>query len=116
MSESKSAADTHNEKILEVRKLLKERDDARKEGNYARSDTLRQTLIKTYNVKIVDQANGPSGFRFLDGTSNKLMQSDTKPAETTRTESSVKKRNREEAAAPVAPPDERRNDGEGKPM
>ncbi|RYH26696.1 hypothetical protein EON65_14205 [archaeon] len=111
MSESKSVADSHNEKIVEIRKLLKQRDDARKEGNYARSDTLRQTLIKTYNIKIVDQPNGPSGFRFLDGTSSKLMQTDTKQAETNV--GSGNKRSREEAVAPTAPPDERRNDGEG---
>lgn len=60
------------ERILAVRRLMKQRDEARDSGNYARSDFLREKLVNSYGVDIVDQKGGPSGWKFKDGSAKKL--------------------------------------------
>lgn len=59
-------------KILEIKKMLKERDLAKAGLDYEKSDFLRGKLEKEYKIVIVDQNNGPAGFKFKDGSSNKL--------------------------------------------
>lgn len=59
-------------KIMQVRDLVKERDEARKAGNFIKADRLRDTLTSTHGVEVIDQINGPSGWKFKDGTSKKL--------------------------------------------
>jgi hypothetical protein len=89
----------HNEKVLTIKRLLKERDDARGAGNFAKSDTMRDQLIKKYKIKIIDQPNGPSGFKFLDGSSNKLNNAVPVAPATT---SNKKRAREEEPQEPVA--------------
>jgi hypothetical protein len=62
-------------KILKIKEIMKERDDARKTGNYVKSDRLRDTLSTEYGVVIVDQNNGPSGWKFKDGSTKKIAPS-----------------------------------------
>lgn len=85
--------ESHNEKIIAIKQALKERDAVRTKGNFGKADVLRGRLLKKYsNIDIIDQPNGPSGFRFLDGTSNKLDNAAPIPAAA----SAEKKRGREE--------------------
>ena len=49
----------HDLKIISVRELMKEREKARKESNFALSDKLRDRLKREFQVDIVDQVNGP---------------------------------------------------------
>eukprot|EP01033_Poteriospumella_lacustris_P010461 gene10461-7436_t len=83
-------------KILAVRDLVKERDTARKEGNFIKSDRLRETLSGNYGVEVVDQVNGPSGWKFKDGTSKKLPAGTIPSRATEPSESSLKKRKRDD--------------------
>ena len=62
-----------DKRILDVRKLMFERETARKEGNFDRSDSIRDQL-KNMGVLVQDQSNGPSGWRFLDGSTKKLSK------------------------------------------
>lgn len=97
-------------KVMAVRDLVRERDTARKEGNFIKADRLRETLADSHGVEVVDQLNGPSGWKFRDGTSKKLPPgsvpasavSSTKKVATTagrsteQGDSSLKKRKRED--------------------
>lgn len=67
-----SASDPLIAKILKVRKIVKERDEARTGGNFLKSDRLREKLASEYGVDLIDQKGGPSGWKFKDGTSNKI--------------------------------------------
>jgi len=64
--------ETKSVEILTIKKLMKERDEAKISSNYVKSDTLRDQLIKDYNIEIFDQKNGPSGWKYKDGRSKKL--------------------------------------------
>ena len=59
-------------KILEIKKIVIERDEIKKNANYIKSDLLREKLLKEYNVEVFDQKDGPSGWKFKDGSSKKL--------------------------------------------
>lgn len=89
-----------NERILEIKRTLKERDKARTEGNFGRSDLLRDQLVKNFAIEIIDQPNGPSGFRFKDGSSNKLDKSVLVAKADSEEPTLGKKRSRDESAAP----------------
>ena len=67
-----SSLDEQSKRILAVRKIMKDREIARQSGNYIQSDLLRQLLSKTMDVSVIDQKDGPSGWKFNDGSSNKL--------------------------------------------
>ena len=56
---STMALTEHDLKIISVRELMKEREKARKDTNFALSDKLRDRLKKEFQVDIVDQVNGP---------------------------------------------------------
>jgi hypothetical protein len=71
-SASKPTMDEHTKKILAVRSLIKERDDARAAADFGKSDTLRDKLKNEFDVIIFDQNGGPSGWKFKDGSSKKL--------------------------------------------
>eukprot|EP01039_Chlorochromonas_danica_P002215 gene2215-2419_t len=90
-----TSASSRNEKIVEIKKALRQRDEVRTAGDFSRADTLRDKLVKKYAIQIIDQPNGPSGFKFLDGSSNKLDNSAPIPVDA----SSGKKRSREEGSA-----------------
>lgn len=45
------------QRIIEVRKLVLERDEVRSQGNYLKSDILRDRL-KALGVEVIDQKNG----------------------------------------------------------
>ena len=64
--------DQHSKRILAIRKILKDRDVEKQNSNFAKADSMRDLLKEKYGVVIIDQKNGPSGFRFADGSSNKL--------------------------------------------
>jgi FKBP-type peptidyl-prolyl cis-trans isomerase len=64
--------DEHSQKIIDVRIVMKERDNVRKENDFNRSDVLRDKLKSQFGVEVLDQKNGPSGWRFIDGSTNKL--------------------------------------------
>lgn len=72
ISTGNAELDSHSIKILEVRKLVVERDEARNCENFERSDFLRQKLLHEFSVQLFDQKNGPTGWKFTDGSSNKL--------------------------------------------
>lgn len=72
ISTGNAELDSHSIKILEVRKLVVERDEARNCENFERSDFLRQKLLNEFSVQLFDQKNGPTGWKFTDGSSNKL--------------------------------------------
>lgn len=64
--------DEHTKKILAVKALMRERDIARVESDFGKSDTLRDKLMSEYGVTIFDQNGGPSGWKFQDGSTKKL--------------------------------------------
>jgi len=78
----------HDKKILQVRALLDAREQARKNSNFITSDKLRDELTKL-GVYVQDQGgdSGPSGWRFLDGSSkqlsSKISNVSTKPIQST---------------------------------
>jgi hypothetical protein len=95
--ESQPISDERIELILKVRKNVKERDEARREGNYSRSDSLRERLESQYNVEVIDQKDGPSGWKFKDGSSTRLPPG-TKIADSLQSlaeETATKKKKRE---------------------
>ncbi len=61
---------------MAVRALMREREEARKQNDYETSDRIRSQLNEM-GVKVIDQKGGPSGWRFLDGSSNKLPPKDS---------------------------------------
>eukprot|EP00602_Paraphysomonas_sp_CaronLab_P006614 CAMPEP_0185035424 /NCGR_PEP_ID=MMETSP1103-20130426/26762_1 /TAXON_ID=36769 /ORGANISM="Paraphysomonas bandaiensis, Strain Caron Lab Isolate" /LENGTH=271 /DNA_ID=CAMNT_0027572489 /DNA_START=18 /DNA_END=830 /DNA_ORIENTATION=- len=63
--------DDHSKRIIQVRLLMKERDEARAANNFLKADDLRSKLTDM-GVFVIDQKDGPSGWKFLDGSSNKL--------------------------------------------
>jgi FKBP-type peptidyl-prolyl cis-trans isomerase len=63
--------DEQTQRIIQVRRMMKQRDLAREANNLVKSDELKQKLNEM-GVFVRDQKGGPSGWRFLDGTSNKL--------------------------------------------
>ena len=85
-----SNLDAHSQRIIEVRTIMREREDARKSNNFGKSDRLRDLLSEKYGVEVKDQVGGPSGWKFKDGSTRKLMPGTTVP------EQAVKKRDREE--------------------
>jgi FK506-binding nuclear protein len=84
--------DDHSKKVVDVRTLMREREKARKADDFGKSDKLRDVLKEKYGVAVLDQKGGPSGWKFLDGSSRKLKAGAKIP------EAAQKKRNREEAA------------------
>jgi len=63
--------DEHTKKMA-VKALMRERDVARVESDFGKSDTLRDKLMTEYGVTIFDQNGGPSGWKFQDGSTKKL--------------------------------------------
>ena len=45
------------QRIIEAKRLVLERDEVRSQGNYLKSDTLRDQL-KAMGVEVIDQKNG----------------------------------------------------------
>lgn len=58
-------------RIADTRKIMLERDEEREKGNFVKCDILRDRL-KEMGVEVFDQKGGPSGWKFMDGTSKKL--------------------------------------------
>ena len=75
--------DEHSKRIVSVRTVMNERDEARKAGNFLKSDELRDKL-KDMGVFVVDQKDGRSGWKFLDGSSNKLAPGTKIPEQATK--------------------------------
>ena len=71
-AQSKSSIDSHSRTILEIKALLHKRDEARTNAEFVKADQLRDKLISEYKIEIIDQKNGPSGWKFKDGSSKKL--------------------------------------------
>ena len=69
---AKPTVDEQTKKILAVKALMRERDNARTASDFGKSDTLRDKLMNEYKVTIFDQNGGPSGWKFQDGSSKKL--------------------------------------------
>ena len=63
---------SQEDRIQNVRALMRERETARKAEDFDKSDELRERLTNEFGVKVIDQKNGPSGWKFLDGSSNKI--------------------------------------------
>lgn len=88
----KKTLDEHSLNVLKIREYMEEeRERARTSGEFGRSDHLRDQLVKQFDIEIIDQKNGPSGWKFKDGRSNKISP-DVKLPECLRT---IKKRPRE---------------------
>lgn len=75
--------DEQSKRIIQVRTIMNERDAVRKAGNFLKSDELRDKL-KDLGVFVVDQKDGRSGWRFLDGSSNKLAAGTKIPEKATK--------------------------------
>ncbi len=89
--------DPHTKRILKIRELMKLRDQARTNGEFGKSDSIRDHLVEKYNVDIIDQKDGPSGWKFKDGSSNKISSGAKLPAKASdATSSASKKRGRDE--------------------
>lgn len=86
--------DEHSQRIIQVRILMKTREEARKANDFGKSDMLRDKLSSSYGVIVKDQVGGPSGWKFKDGSTRKLASGAEIP------EQAKKKRNREEDSAP----------------
>jgi FK506-binding nuclear protein len=69
--ESTTHLDDHAKRIVQVRLLMRERANARATNNFTKSDEIRDKLT-ALGVFVKDQKDGPSGWKFLDGSSNKL--------------------------------------------
>ncbi len=95
--------DPHTQKILKIRELMKLRDSARTHGEFGKSDSIRDHLVEKYHIDIIDQKDGPSGWKFKDGSSNKINANTRVPkAEDGRIQvvnNSRKKRDRDEEIA-----------------
>ena len=86
--------DAHSQRIVEVRTIMREREAARKENNFGKSDKLRAVLLEKYGVEVKDQVGGPSGWKFKDGSTRKLMPGAVIPEQAKK-----QKRDREEDVA-----------------
>jgi len=86
--------DAHSQRIVEVRLIMHDREAARKENNFGKSDKLRAVLLEKYGVEVKDQVGGPSGWKFKDGSTRKLMSGAIIP------EQAKKKRDRDEEQEP----------------
>ena len=76
--------DEHTQRIINVRKVMRQRDKCRLETeDFAKSDILRERL-KDLGVDVIDQKNGPSGWKFIDGSSNKLKAGTAVPDDAMR--------------------------------
>ena len=63
--------DDHSKLIVQVRKIMRERDVARAANEFSKSDTYRDQL-SSMGVLVKDQVGGPSGWKFKDGRTKKL--------------------------------------------
>lgn len=76
--------DELTKRIIAVRKIMRERDRCRLElAEFSRADILRDKL-KEMGVEVKDQKDGPSGWRFVDGSSNKLKPGTKVPEDAIR--------------------------------
>ena len=76
--------DKHTQRIIDVRKIMRERDRCRLETeDFIKSDILRERL-KDLGVDVIDQKNGPSGWKFIDGSSNRLKAGTSVPDDAIR--------------------------------
>lgn len=66
-----SSIDDHTLKILKIKRLLKERDEARNQKEFDKADELKSHIMLE-GAEIIDQKGGPSGFRFTNGLPNKI--------------------------------------------
>ena len=66
-----SKLDAHSKLVIECRTIMKSREEARRAGDFGKSDLLREQLGKL-GVVVKDQVGGPSGWKFVDGRPNKL--------------------------------------------
>ena len=82
--------DDRSQRIVAVRVLMKQREDARKGNDFGKSDQIRDKLSEKYGVIVKDQVGGPSGWKFTDGSTRKLATGAEIPEE------AKKKRTREE--------------------
>lgn len=95
---SATDVDEQTQRIINVRKVMRERDRCRLETeDFAKSDILRERL-RDLGVDVIDQKNGPSGWKFIDGSSNKLKAGTSVP------DDAIRRRNVEEASEPQAKP------------
>ena len=76
--------DEQTQRIINVRKVMRERERCRLETeDFAKSDILREKL-RDLGVDVIDQKNGPSGWKFIDGSSNKLKAGTAVPDDAIR--------------------------------
>jgi hypothetical protein len=101
-----AVTEEQTQKILAVRKLIMERDEARKTSQFALSDTLRDKLVNEFGVNIIDQTGGPSGWKFKDGSSKKLPSNVVMPVEAKR-----KRQETEEEPKPKKNKGEKKEEG-----
>jgi FKBP-type peptidyl-prolyl cis-trans isomerase len=70
--------------IIEIRRIMKEREKARENSDFAKSDHLREKLETGFGVIVKDQVNGPSGWKFKDGSSRTLPPGTAVPLDATK--------------------------------
>jgi hypothetical protein len=75
--------DPQHSRIVKARILVKERDTAKQAKNFTKADALRDKL-KELGVEVFDQINGPTGWKFADGSSKKLPPGTAVPAQAMR--------------------------------
>lgn len=109
-----SSMDPQHRRIVEARIIVKERDKAKKLNNFVKSDALRgfyvfmlfeyfygcitqSDKLREVGVEVIDQVNGPSGWKFMDGSSKKLPPGTAVPSQavTKKDTTETQKRGRE---------------------
>jgi hypothetical protein len=85
------------ERVIQAKLLMSKREAAREAKNFLLADEFRQRLNDEVGVEVFDQKDGPSGWKFKDGSSKKLPVNAQLPKEALSkhppTETKQKKRN-----------------------
>lgn len=68
------------ELLMSIKRLVKDRDQAKADLDYDSSDHIRERLVNEFGVEIVEQKGGPSGWRFKDKSSTKFPSGTVLPA------------------------------------
>ncbi len=70
----------HSQKIVQARLWMAKREKSRLDHNFILADEFR-TKLNEMGVEVLDQKDGPSGWKFKDGSSKKLPAGSAIPSE-----------------------------------
>lgn len=114
MAEKVEALDERTLKILKIRELVEKREQARQDANFTLADSIRGE-VSELGAEIKDQLGGPSGWKFLDGSSKKLPSGyKAPPVPKAEKSEGSRKRGREDSDAPKDREVKSKGSNEGK--